>query len=205
MTLLGVIRHAATAWSEVGRLQGRSDPPLSPRGIACARDWRLPSELAGCRLLSSPLRRAVETARLFGCGEPALEPRLVEMAWGEWEGCRLAELRARLGERMTEDEARGLDFEPPGGESPRAVQLRLAPLLAEIARTGEPVAAVTHKGVVRALYALAAGWDMHTQPPCRLDWSAAHLFRLDPWGRPSVERLNVPLNRREAKQSCVIK
>lgn len=193
MTLLAVVRHAATRWSDAGRLQGRSDPPLSPQGVACARRWRLPSELGGCLLVSSPLRRAVETARLLGLGEPALEPCLIEMAWGEWEGCRLAELRARLGDGMFANEARGLDFQPPGGESPRAVQTRLAPFLAAAAGADQPVAAVTHKGVVRALLALATGWDMRAKPPWRLDWAAAHLFRLDRQGRPAVERVNVPL------------
>jgi len=28
-------------------------------------------------------------------------------------------------------------------------------------------------------------------PPAKLDWSAVHLFRLDPAGAPRVERLNV--------------
>jgi broad specificity phosphatase PhoE len=191
VTLLAAIRHAATAWSEDGRLQGRSDPPLSPKGIASVHGRSLP--LSGCRLLSSPLRRAVETARLLCSREPALEPRLIEMAWGDWEGCRLSELREGLGREMTENELRGLDFQPPGGESPRQVQARLRPLLAEIAGVGEPVAAVTHKGVVRALLALATGWDMRAKPPCRLDWAAAHFFRLAADGRPVVERLNVPL------------
>ena len=62
--------------------------------------------------------------------DPRPEPRLVEMAWGEWEGRRLADLRAELGDAMIENEARGLDFRPPGGESPRDVQERLKPLLA---------------------------------------------------------------------------
>jgi broad specificity phosphatase PhoE len=193
VTLFAVIRHAATAWSEAGRLQGRSDPPLSRDGIATAQGWRLPPELSDCRLLASPLRRAVETARLLAHGEPVPEPRLVEMAWGEWEGCRLCDLRAQLGRDMAANEARGLDFQPPGGESPRQVQARLEPLLVEIAHAGEPVAAVTHKGVIRALLSLATGWDMQAKPPCRLDWASAHLFRLAGDGHPTIARLNVPL------------
>jgi len=193
MTLLAVIRHAPTAWSEDGRLQGRSDPPLSPGGIDCARGWQVPTALADCRWVSSPLRRAIETARLLGVAEPAIEPRLVEMSWGAWEGWRLSELRAALGEEMAAREADGLDFRPPAGESPREVQRRLAPFLDEIGRGGEMTAAVTHKGVVRALLALATGWAMRDDPPCRLRWPAAHLFRLDRQGRPVVERLNLPL------------
>ncbi|HEX5321357.1 MAG TPA: histidine phosphatase family protein, partial [Stellaceae bacterium] len=82
---------------------------------------------------------------------------------------------------------------PPGGESPRDVQQRLAPLLRDIARRGEPTAAITHKGVIRAIFAEAAGWDMLGKPPARLNWAAAHLFRLAPDGAPTVERLNLAL------------
>jgi probable phosphoglycerate mutase len=94
---------------------------------------------------------------------------------------------------MARAEAAGLDFKPPGGESPRDVQARLAPLLAEIAAGGRPVAAVTHKGVIRAVLALATRWDMHGKPPTRLDWRAIHLFRLDAAGQPSPDRFNLAL------------
>jgi broad specificity phosphatase PhoE len=115
------------------------------------------------------------------------------MAWGDWEGLTLAELAAMPDAALAEREAAGLDFQPPGGESPRQVQQRLKPLLGEIARGGTPVGAVTHKGVIRALFALASGWDMLGKAPARLDWQSAHLFRLNAGGRPAVERLNLPL------------
>ena len=192
MTLFALIRHMPTGWNAAGVLQGRGDPPLAPD---LAPDWRLPAEFAGFVWLTSPLRRAVETARRLGIGEAMVEPRLTEMAWGEWQGASLAALRARLGAAMAVAEAAGLDLRPPGGESPREVQARVTPLLAEIARSGRPTAAVTHKGVIRAVLALATGWDMRDKPPHRLSWAAAHVFRLDPAGRPAVERLNLPLER----------
>jgi broad specificity phosphatase PhoE len=192
VTLLALIRHMPTAWNDAHRLQGRADTVPDP---ATLPDWRVPPDLAGFRWLSSPLARAVATARRLGV-DPGIEPRLVEMAWGEWKGHTLAELRARLGDAMAALEDEGLDFRPPGGESPRDVQARIAPLLAEIARARRPTAAITHKGVIRALLALATGWNMLGKPPHRLAWSAAHLFRLDPDGDPSVERLNIALERR---------
>ena len=107
----------------------------------------------------------------------------------------VAGLRARLGTEMAMAEAAGLDFRPPGGESPRDVQARVMSLLAEIARSGRPTAAITHKGVIRAVLALATDWDMRGKPPYRLSWSSAHLFRLDEAGWPAVMRLNLPLER----------
>jgi broad specificity phosphatase PhoE len=121
VTLLALIRHMPTEWNAAGVLQGRSDLPLA---LDPAPDWRLPRELEGFAWLTSPLRRAVETARRLGICEAAVEPRLTEMAWGEWQGASLAALRARLGAAMALAEAAGLDFRPPGGESPREVQVR---------------------------------------------------------------------------------
>ncbi|MFQ5957917.1 MAG: histidine phosphatase family protein [Alphaproteobacteria bacterium] len=190
MTRLALIRHAATAWSEGGRIQGRADLPLSPRGREAAARRRPPPELAGADWVSSPLARAYETARLMGAASIAREPRLIEMDWGRWEGRRLADLRAELGAAMAANEARGLDFRPDGGESPRDVQERIAPWLAAVAGRGRPVAAVTHKGVIRAVLALASGWDMTGKPPARLAWDCAHLFTLARDGAPAVERLN---------------
>ena len=192
MTLLALIRHMPTDWNAAGRLQGSEDVPLA---IDAMPKWQVPAELDGFRWLTSPLRRSVDTARLLGIAEPSIDPRLAEMGWGLWEGETLAGLRTRLGREMATNEAAGLDFRPPGGESPREVQARIMTLLTEIAQMGRPTAAVTHKGVIRAVLALATGWDMRDKPPHRLSWSAAHLFRLDAAGRPSVARLNLPLER----------
>jgi probable phosphoglycerate mutase len=143
------------------------------------------------RIVSSPLSRCVQTAALLGASDAAHEPRIIEMDWGEWEGRTLAELREELGDAMAQNEARGLDFQPPGGESPRAVIERIKPWLREIAAAGVPTLAVTHRGVIRAILAEASGWDMRGKPPAKLDWRAVHFFMLDAQGIPSVERLNV--------------
>lgn len=199
MTLLLMLRHGPTAWNEAGRIQGRSDQPLSEAGRAAVAAWMLPPEATGARWLSSPLARARETAAILHDGAIAVEPRLIETDWGAWEGRTLAALRAELGEAMAANEARGLDFRPAGGESPRDVQDRLRPLLAELAEDSNTVVAVSHKGVLRALYALASGWDLRGRPETKLQDGCAHLFALGPGGRPTIERLNIPLGQASCK------
>lgn len=193
MTRLLLIRHAPTAWNEAKRIQGRTDEPLSDAGCAQAARWRLPPCFRNFSWMTSPLTRCRQTARLMGALEAEADDRLIEMAWGEWEGRTLEALRRELGTAMTENEARGLDFTPPGGESPRMVQNRLLPLLAETAGRARPRVAVTHRGVIRSTLALATGWDMKGKPPARIDAFGSHLFHLSARGVPRVERLNIPL------------
>lgn len=192
MMRLALLRHGPTEWNAERRLQGRADIPLSPAGRAAVARRRIPPELAGLRWLASPLARARETARLLGI-EAAEEPALIEMDYGAWEGRTLAAIRAAAPVAAAANEARGLDFRPPGGESPRDVQARLSVLARRLLAEGRDTAAVTHKGVIRAALALATGWDMTGRPPLRLDWTAAHLFLLDAAGNWSLERADIPL------------
>ena len=174
--------------------RGRADPgprrpPAQPRRPASIARLAAPAGMARAPCLVEPARAAPwKRARLLGL-DPEPEPRLIEMDWGEWEGRTLAELRDELGEAMAENEARGLDFRPPGGESPRDVQARLRPLLADLR---DPTVAVTHKGVLRALYALATGWTMQAKPPDKLLDGRAHLFARRADGMPSVEQAQHP-------------
>jgi probable phosphoglycerate mutase len=145
-------------------------------------------------VLASPLKRAQETARLlFPARDIALDPRLMEMDFGAWEGKSLSDLRATPGAAAEERENLGLDFCAPGGETPRQVQARLQPLLNEIAAAGVPTVVVTHKAVLRALLSLATGWTFLGKPPAKIKPDTAHLFRLDAEGKLSVERMNMSL------------
>lgn len=188
MTVLALLRHAETAWSSEGRIQGHSDVPLSEPGRARLAGWRLPEACRGLRVVTSPLARCVETASILGHPDVPREPRLMEMHWGEWQGELLAELRSRLGAAMQANEDRGLDFRPPGGESPREVAERVSQWMRELAA---PTLAVTHRGVIRAVLSLATGWNMLGKPPAKLDWAAVHFFDVDEDGQPRVRELNV--------------
>ena len=190
------VRHGPTEWNEARRIQGRRDLPLSTRGAALLAGGRLPAGFGErCRWISSPLRRARETARALGANERALEiePRLAEMDWGEWEGRTLPELRRSLGESMRANEARGLDFETPAGDSPRRVRERLRSWLSEVGAAGRPVAAISHKGVGRALLSLAIGWDLEDRAPIRLRWEHAHRFEVSRGGVPRLVEPNLAL------------
>lgn len=188
---LALLRHGRTAWNDEGRLQGRTDLPLSEAGKALLCGRRLPAAWRAAPWYVSPLRRARESADCLGIAA-RVEERLIEMSFGDFEGRTLAELRDDPALDMAALEDGGLDFQPPGGESPRQVQARLRPWLAEIA--GGPAAgALTHKGVIRALYAAASGWPMLGKPPDKLRWDRLHVFAVAADGSLAVEALNIPL------------
>jgi broad specificity phosphatase PhoE len=194
MTLLAVIRHGPTEWNAARKLQGMSDIPLSAEGRALVTSWKLPEEFRAWRVLSSPLMRAQETAKLLGAQTLMIEPLLREMSFGQWEGFTIKELAAR--NHPDEFQAladKGLDMLPPEGESPRMVIERLKVLLKRLAEEGEPTVAVCHKGIIRALLALATDWPMLGRQPVKLDWSSLHCFRLEPDGTPRLDRINVSL------------
>lgn len=180
MTQVFFIRHGRTLWNEQRRIQGHTDISLNDAGRAELGELAVPSAYRNWRVYASPLKRAVETARLLRLKPPILEPRLMEMDYGEWEGATWAELQARFGDALAARARRGLEFRPDGGESPADLRARLASWLEEIRDLSRDSVAVSHKGVIRMALAMATGWDLVSKAPAKLRWDRGHLFTLSP-------------------------
>ncbi len=193
MTKIALLRHFPTAWNEAGRLQGRADIPLSPEGRAALAGLRLPPRWRGAPLISSPLARARETAETLAEGAPVrLDPRLMEMDLGAWEGAASADLLADPASGYRPVETWTLAFRAPGGEGPEDLFARLRPLLAELSA---PTILVAHRGILRAILALATGWRYEGREPFRIKRFALHPVTLRdgaPAGIAPPEKL-VPL------------
>lgn len=190
--IVAFLRHGRTAWNDEGRMQGRADVPLSEPGRTQVRRWRLPASLAAAQVVASPLARARETATVLAPRPFTVDAALIEMDWGEWEGETLENLKARHGAAFAANSARGLDFRPPGGESPRDVQERVVAWLIRNTTHETPLVAVTHQGVIRPVLALASGWDMTSKPPVRLADDVVHLIEFCGGAVRGLE-WNVPL------------
>jgi probable phosphoglycerate mutase len=151
-----LIRHGATEWSVTGQHTGRTDIPLTAEGRRQAE--RLGVRLARERftlVLASPLRRALETARLAGFGEVAVvEPDLVEWDYGDYDGLTSAEIRKkRPGWTLWRDGV-------PGGETLEQVAARADRVLARGRSSEGDVALFAHGHILRVI---AARWL--EQPP----------------------------------------
>jgi phosphoserine phosphatase len=138
-----LIRHGETEFNRNHRFQGRIDVPLNPEGVDQAQ--ALARALKNERLAaiySSPLRRAVETARLVKSFHPSTpffeEPGLIEMDLGEFDGIegeRWAEHYPDFRKRWLESPAA---LRMPGGESLQDVQNRVVETLERIALNYSP-------------------------------------------------------------------
>jgi probable phosphoglycerate mutase len=148
---LYLVRHGESVWNAEKRLQGQADPALSEAGRAQATTLTLPELPA----VSSDLARATQTAAIAGFADARIDARWRERGLGEWE--------TFLEEEVTtpEDMAafRRGELVPPGGESWREFQARIAAAAADL--DGDTVV-FTHGGCVRAMVAEVTAADYRT-------------------------------------------
>lgn len=169
---LYLVRHGETDFNAQKRLQGRRDIPLNDTGRrqAAASGLCLHSLLADPAALdyvASPLGRACETMEIIRTrlGLPVqqyrTDERLLEIAFGEWEGLSWSEIERRQPELYEARVADPVNFIPAGGENYPMVFERLAALLASLQRDSVLVA---HAGILRSCMALQAGVDQQLVP-----------------------------------------
>ena len=157
------IRHGETEWNAQGRLQGAQDVPLNDLGrkqaaaAGCiladlfARDARSRASLA---FVASPLGRARSTMELvrgtlkLPPGDYAIDDRLREIAYGDWEGATLAQMQAADPDVFAARQSDKWTVAPPGGESYATVQARVSDWYSQL--TADTVA-VAHGVTARAL------------------------------------------------------
>ena len=164
--MLVLVRHGRTAANAGGLLLGRADPPLDDLGRAQAA--ALADVVTGAtRVVSSPLRRAQQTAELLGL-PVEVDERWVELDYGELDGRPITGVPPDLWRRWRAD----VGFTPPGGESLAALGQRVRAACADLAEeaTGTDVVVVSHVSPIKAAVAWALGvgdelaWRLHVAP-----------------------------------------
>jgi broad specificity phosphatase PhoE len=157
ITRLGLLRHAQTAWNRKKRIQGQTDIPLTPEGMAQAGAWgRILKTYPWSRILASDSGRALKTAEAINASlqvPVSCDSRLREQDWGQWTGKTLNEIRQEAPQILSDLQESGWKFRPPGGESRHEMWERgHAALRDAVGRwPGEKILVVTHKGVIKCL------------------------------------------------------
>jgi broad specificity phosphatase PhoE len=148
VTSLYLVRHGETDWNAQRRIQGTTDIPLNEMGrTQAAVTGALLAQLDWDGIYSSPLSRAMETARIIaaevGLGEPVTIPEIVERNYGEAEGLNWEEIERMFPEGTI----------VPGRETHEQVALRALDALLTLATAcpGESLIVVTHGGVIRSV------------------------------------------------------
>jgi broad specificity phosphatase PhoE len=183
-TRLYLVRHGATELTAEDRFAGDIGVELSDEGRSQAERLAVRVRDHGISAIySSPLSRAVETARIVatGCGlEPRLSDGLREIHHGHWEGLTRQEVEARFAAQYAAWEEDPFTFAPEGGESGVSVLARALPALREIVvrHAGLNVLAVSHKATIRLLLSSLLGFDPRGYRD-RLDQAPACLNVLD--------------------------
>jgi broad specificity phosphatase PhoE len=186
--MLWLVRHGQTAENARGLLLGRADPPLSEVGRrqAVALAQVVPPQ---GRVVSSPLRRARETAEALG--RPAeVDDRWIELDYGTLDGCRPDEVDEAVWERWRSDPF----FVPGGGESLSAMGERVRAACEQLMTDARDrdVVVVSHVSPIKAAIAWAlqvgeaVAWRMFVR-----DGSIARI-RIDRWGPVLVSFNEVP-------------
>ena len=157
-TQLILIRHGQTILNATGRFRGRQDVPLDALGRAQveALAHRLKMSFNITQLLTSPLRRALDTAdaiaKTFGLAT-VVEPCLNDLDYGNWQGLTPEEAAAAYPRQYREWERTPERVLLPGGgclawQIDTALRL-VRELIADY--PGETVALVTHQVVCQGL------------------------------------------------------
>lgn len=160
-TRLILIRHGETLWNRATRIQGHTDVPLSPLGLAQAEHLAqalVDEPLAA--IYASDLQRARQTAEAVAAahGLPVQQDRdLRERAFGRFEGLTWQEIEQGYPEDAARWRRREPEFAVGGGESLVQFSARClaAAHRAASAHRGRSIALVAHGGVLDCLYRAA--------------------------------------------------
>ena len=150
--------HGTTDWTTAGKITGQRDLPLCAEGEQQIHTITAALQhICIADVVSSPLMRALQSAEILGRPfslEVARDPRLTDLRVGRWEGMSYSDVEET-------DEFRQFIANPentpmPGGETLSDVTARATAAVEQVVQdnpSGDPLAIVTHPGVVRILLA----------------------------------------------------
>jgi broad specificity phosphatase PhoE len=142
-----LVRHGETEWSRDHRHTSTTDLPLTPEGEQVARRLAAPLARDFALVLTSPMRRARDTAALAGHGTAVVDRDLTEWGYGDYEGVTTAEIRESVPGWTV------WTHPSPGGEPAEKVSERLDRVVARLRGVDGDCLVFGHGHALRALTA----------------------------------------------------
>ena len=157
MIKIYIARHGETTWNEEGRIQGRSDPELSPKGVS--QSLALLNQLKErplSAIYTSTLQRSIVTAQPISNHlglSIQRQPELDEIAFGIFEGKLLLHFDETLEGEWNRFKDNRFTYHIPGAENYADVANRVRPFMERLVRDhqGQEVLVVGHRVVNRLL------------------------------------------------------
>lgn len=165
-SVIYLVRHGQTIFNAAARWQGQVDSPLTALGLrqAAAAGVTLRKNIISddIALFSSPLGRAHSTAKIIAekLGKPdeiILDPRLMEIGMGSWEGLTDYEIEQEWPNARDGLERHEWFFHSPDGESFEDMSARVQDVLTTIEEHQAQIKIIVSHGVtgriIRSIYA----------------------------------------------------
>lgn len=160
-----LVRHGETEWNRIRRFQGRSDIPLNQKGreqaLALAKVLKDESFTA---VYSSPLSRALETARIIKTYHPSAalfqEEGLTEMDLGDFDGMEAHQWATDYPDLRKTWQETPSKSSMPGGETLVEVQARAIEAVNRITKSHTPESTLlmsSHNFVIITILCYATG------------------------------------------------
>lgn len=186
--MLILLRHGQTAANASALLQGRIDLPLDDVGREQARmcGEHIRAVFPGARVISSPLRRAIETATAI-TPDVEIDDRFIELDYGDWDGLGVADISPDAWSEWRDD----AQFRPPNGESLVELDRRVRPALEDLseAARGGDIVVVSHVSPIKSAISWALGVGPEASWRCHLERASICRIAVGPRG-PSLTAMN---------------
>jgi len=185
-----IARHGETTWNAERRIQGRSDPDLTPKGYAQGHElFRQLKDRPITAIYTSTRQRAIHTAQPLAehLGLPILtQSELDEMDYGTYEGKRPADLDDGGKKEFQRYRENRLTFRFPGGESFSEVAARVKSFAERIVREhqGQEILTVAHRGSNRMLIGFLLDYPL--EEAVRIEQTNECIYLIERNGHSSV-------------------
>ncbi|MFP3912151.1 MAG: histidine phosphatase family protein [Desulfobacteraceae bacterium] len=178
-----MIRHGQVNGYQDFVVYGHTDVDLTEIGMLQMKQMAERLRLTNLEVIyASDLKRASTGAKLIAMYHDVpvrILPELREMAFGDWEGLPLAEIRHRFPEALTQRQANLINFRVPGGgESVGDLGERICQAFDEIRERemGKDIALVVHGAVNRVILCQAMGLDLSCMFNIQQDYGCLNII-----------------------------